>query len=400
MSLLAFAVCVVLAGCAALVSPAMAQQPVAIGGSEENSVNKGPAVTVVEARRTIFVDNVVVTGSLVPREEILIGPEIDGYRITELLADEGDVVKPGQALARLAKETLTAQLAQNTASVAKAQAAIEQAESNIAEAEASLVQAREAFDRIKPLRQSGAASQATFEEREALFRTAQARLSAARNALGVARADKDVIEAQRRELELRLGFTDIETPVGGLVTRRNARIGAVSSSQADALFRIIRDGQVELSAEVPEFHLSKLQSGQKADVTVSGAEPRVGTVRLVSPEVDVATRLGKVRIFLGDEPDLRIGMFARARIKSTEREAIGVPMTAVLYSDDRATVLVVEDNRVRERVVTTGLVSGDQIEIASGLKAGELVIRRAGALLRDGEAVTPVLAEKAVSEVR
>ena len=61
---------------------------------------KSPAVTVMEAKKISFVDNVLVTGSLVPREEVLVGPEIDGYRLTELLAEEGDQVKKGQVLAQ------------------------------------------------------------------------------------------------------------------------------------------------------------------------------------------------------------------------------------------------------------------------------------------------------------
>ena len=73
---------------------------------------KPPAVTVTEAKKISFVDNVLVTGSLVPREEVLVGPEIDGYRLTELLAEEGDHVKKGQVLAKLSREILEAQLAQ------------------------------------------------------------------------------------------------------------------------------------------------------------------------------------------------------------------------------------------------------------------------------------------------
>jgi RND family efflux transporter MFP subunit len=375
--------------------------PAPTSGSEGGEKPSGPAVTAVRAKRMTFVDNLWVTGSLVPREEILVGPEIDGYRITELLVDEGDVVKPGQALARLAKETLNAQLLQNTASIARAQAAIEQAESTIVESRATLQQARDAFERIKPLRQSGVASQAAYDEREAAFRVAQARVTALQHALAVARADKQVIEAQRRELELRLGFTEITAPAGGLVTRRSARVGAVSSSQSEALFRIIRDSEVEMSAEIPEFEIVKLERGQRAQVTVPGVGERAGVVRLVSPEVNEMTRLGRVRISLGPDPGLRIGMFARASVRAGQREALGVPSTAVLYGSETTTLLVVDrDNTVRQREVRTGLVSGDYIEIASGIGEGDLVIRRAGSLLRDGEKVTPVIAEQAVSEVR
>lgn len=378
---------------------AQAQETAATSGGNA-AVNgvRPPSVTVAQAQKITFVENILVSGSLVPRDEILVGPEIDGYRITELLVEEGDRVKAKQVLARLSKETLQAQLAQNAASLAKATAAIGQSRSQIAEAEATVVQAREAFDRIKPLRKSGAASQATYEEREAAFRTASARLKAAKDGLELTQADKNLIEAQRRELEVKLGFTDIRTPTAGLVSRRNARVGAVSSSASEALFRIIKNGEVELSAEVPEVHLHKLKEGQKAEVEVAGADDRIGTVRLISPEVDTDTRLGRVRIFLGDDPVLRVGSFAKGFINAGSRDAIGVPGTAVLYGNDRATVFVVQNDTVREREVKTGLVSGTEVEVRSGLKEGEIVVERAGTLLRDGELITPVYQDRKVSE--
>ena len=114
---------------------------------------KPPAVTVTEAKKISFVDNVLVTGSLVPREEVLVGPEIDGYRLTELLAEEGDHVKKGQVLAKLSREILEAQLAQNSASLSKTQAAEDQVRNQITESEATLRQVQDAFNRVKPLRE-------------------------------------------------------------------------------------------------------------------------------------------------------------------------------------------------------------------------------------------------------
>ncbi len=355
---------------------------------------KAPTVTVTEARRITFVDNVLVTGSLVPREEVLVGPEIDGYRITELLAEEGDHVEAGQILARLSREILEAQLAQNTASEARSQAAIDQVRNQIIESEATLRQTEDSFNRVKPLRESGVASQATFDERDAAFRTSRARLAAQREALKLAEADQLLIRAQRRELEVKLGRTDIRSPSAGIVSRRTARLGSVSSSSTDALFRIIKDDEIELDAEVPEFYMTKLKAGQHARVEIADAEERDGVVRLVSSEVNPSSRLGRVRIFLGTGPNLRIGTFAKAMIDAGQRDAIGVPTTAVLYQNESATVLAVVDNKVRERAVKPGLLSGDSVEIKEGLKAGDVVVLRAGSLLRSGDVITPQFAEK------
>jgi RND family efflux transporter MFP subunit len=353
-----------------------------------------PAVTVVEAKRISFVDNVLVTGSLVPREEVLVGPEIDGYRLTELLNEEGDHVKKGQVLARLSREILEAQLAQNSASLSKTQAAVEQVRNQIAESEATLRQVEDAFNRVKPLRESGVASQATFDDREAAFRTARARLAAQKEGLKLAEAEQLLIRAQRQELEIKLGRTDIRTPADGIVSRRTARVGAVSSSSADSLFRIIKDGEIELDAEVPEFYMAKLKAGQRARVELEGVGERTGSVRLVSQEVSTSSRLGRVRIFLGDAGELRIGMFARAMIDAGQRDAVGVPSTAVLYQNDSATVLAVSGDKVRERTVKPGLFAGDSVEIKEGLKEGEVVVMRAGSLLRSGDVISPQFADK------
>jgi HlyD family secretion protein len=355
---------------------------------------KPPAVTVMEAKKISFVDYVLVTGSLAPREEVLVGPEIDGYRLTELLAEEGDQVKKGQVLARLSREILEAQLAQNSASIAKTQAAIDQVRNQITENEATLRQVEDAYNRVKPLRESGVASQAAFDEREAAFRTARARLAAQKEGLRLAEAEQNLMRAQRQELEIKLGRTDIRAPADGVISRRAARMGAVSSSSAEPLFRIIKDGEIELDAEAPEFYMTKLKAGQRARVEVGGAGERTGTIRLVSQEVNTSSRLGRVRIFLGDAADLRIGMFAKAMIDAGQRDAVGVPSTAVLYQNDSATVLAVVGDKVRERAVKPGLFAGDSVEIKEGLKEGEIVVMRAGSLLRNGDTISPRFAEK------
>jgi RND family efflux transporter MFP subunit len=380
--------------CGTQTGSAFAGESAAATQPEFAQKSKPPAVTVTEAKRISFVDNVLVTGSLVPREEVLVGPEIDGYRLTELLAEEGDVVKKGQILARLSPEILEAQLAQNSASLSKTQAAMDQVRNQIVESEATLRQVEDAFNRVKPLRESGVASQATFDDREAAFRTARARLAALREGLKLAEAEQLLARAQRQELEVKLGRTDIRTPAGGIVCRRTARLGAVSSSSADPLFRIIKDGEIELDAEVPEFYLPKLKAGLRARIEMEGASERTGAVRLVSQEVNTSSRLGRVRIFLGNAPELRIGMFAKAMINAGERESVGVPSTAVLYQNDGATVLTVADGKVRERTVKPGLLAGDSVEIKEGLKEGEIVVLRVGSLLRSGDTILPLFADQ------
>lgn len=362
---------------------------------ETGSIEKGPppiAVTVARVGTAKFVETVLVTGSLVPREEILVGPEVEGLRIIEVLADEGDRVTKGQVLARLVSDTLEAQLAQNEASLARSKAAIAQATSNIMSAEARLVEARNSYDRGKPLKNSGYLSESGMDQRVSAQKTAEAALASARDGLRVAEAEMAQVEAQRREISWRRGRTDIVAPADGVVSRRMARIGGFAAGAADSMFRIIAKGEIELDAEATEARLLKVKEGQAVEVVVGGHAPIGGKVRLVSPEIDKATRLGRVRIFLGENPALRIGAFARGSIETGRSEGLAVPAAAILYGPDGASVQIVTGNTIKTRKVTVGQQQAGIVEITQGLADGDVVVAKSGTFLRDGDVVRPVQA--------
>jgi len=359
-----------------------------------------PAVSVAKVDEAEFTETVAVSGSLVPRDEILVAPEVEGIRVLELMVDEGDHVKKGDVLATLVQESLDAQLAQYDAAVARADAAISRAKSQIVEAEARLVEAKAAFERAKPLKNSGYLSQSTYDQREAAATSAQAQLVAARDGLRLAEAEKSQVEAQRRELVWRRSNAKVTAPEDGLVSRRTARVGGMASAVAEPMFHIIARGEIELDAEVLETELAKVAAGQRARVSVAGAGEVDGTIRLVSPEVDKATRLGRVRIFLGDDPRLRIGSFARGTIDTAQGHGLAVPSSAVVFDGDGASVQVVIDGRVKRRSIKTGLQSAGLIEVREGLAQGDVVVARAGTFLSDGDAVRPVLPDAKISEAR
>jgi HlyD family secretion protein len=359
-------------------------------------------VTVSAVAPADFIETVLVTGSLVPREEILVGPEIEGLRVLEVLVDEGARVKKGQVLARLVSDTLEAQLAQNDASLARSTAAIAQAQSSIAQAEARLSEARNAFERGKPLKQSGYIADSVMDQREAAARTAEALLVSARDGLKVSHAERQQVEAQRRELAWRRSKTDISAPADGLVSRRNARIGATAAlASVDPMFRIVAAGEIELDAEVIETRLARVKADQPVQIEVAGAGVVAGKVRLVSPEVDRSTRLGRVRVFIGENPALRVGAFARGLIETARGRGLSVPTSAILYATDSASVQVVHDGRIATRHVKLGLTSSGIAEVREGLTEGDMVVVKSGTFLRDGDLVHPVFAAAGkVSEAR
>jgi len=370
---------------AALAQPSQAQAPAA------------PAVSVVRAAERDLVERAIVTGTLVPREEILVAPEVEGYRISEVLVEEGDLVKHGQVLARLSRDILETLLAQNAATRTRAEAAIAQARSNIVQSEAAQVEAQQALERARALMRTGNTTEATLEQRVSVARAAEGRLSAARDGLRMAEAERASAQAQQREIEWRLSRTDIRAPAAGIVARKNARVGATASAAGETLFRIIKDGEIELEGEVTEVQMPRLREGAEAQVTIDGRRFIAGRVRNIFPEVDRATRLGKVRIALPKDASLRVGSFARGTVEVARRTGVAVPAASVLYGAEGPRVLAVVGDKVQARRVATGLNAEGFVEVTEGLKAGEAVVARAGSFLRDGDVVRAVAAEAATA---
>ncbi|HEX8417587.1 MAG TPA: efflux RND transporter periplasmic adaptor subunit [Methylobacterium sp.] len=350
-----------------------------------------PAVTVVPARIRELVEEAVVTGTLVPRDEILVAPEVDGYRIVELLVEEGAKVEKGQVLARLSREMIETQEASNLAAIAKAEASIVQARSLIVQSQAAQVEADLALERARALVRSGNATAVTLEQRVSTAQTAQGKLDAARGGLQAAEADLATARAQGREIALKRARTEIRAPEGGIVNRRSARLGATAYASNEPMFRLIARGEIELEGEVPETAMPRLKVGDRVRLDLDQGRSLGGRVRRIDPEIDRATRLGKVRISLDPDPALRIGAFARGRVEVGRNEGIAVPLQAVLFrADGSAGVFVATDGRVEARKVALGLSAGGFVEIRSGVGADEAVVARASSFLRDGDRVRAV----------
>ena len=349
-----------------------------------------PAVTVARVHTHTFNETLLVTGSFIARHEVLIAPQIDGQRIKELHADQGDLVRKGQLLARLETENLKAQVAQSEAAISSAQSAIEQAEKSIVEAEARASDAKAALDRAVKLRRSGYISQSAFDQREVAAISTSAQLDIARTTLAAARHQVSRAQARKRELTWRISRANISAPIGGLVMRRSAKIGAIASGNGEPMFHIIAGGTIELAGELASEDLARVRKGQTVRLNVPGLGTIDGKVRLVSPEVNPATRLGVVYIASNVQNGLKVGAFARADISVATSRGLAVPASAVLNAHRGAMVHVVESNRIKTKVITTGLRADGLIEVTKGLSDGEMVIARAGMFLRDGDEVRPV----------
>lgn len=349
-----------------------------------------PAVTVVRATPRDFVETLLVTGTLVAREQVLVAPEISGQRILEVLVEEGDTVTKGQVLARLVSTNLDAQLAQNSASTDRATAAVAQAESAIAEAKANMARADAALERAARLRKTGTLAQSVYDDRLAAAQSTRAKFASAGDGLKVAKAEVAQLKAQRRELEWRRRNTLVRAPADGIVSSRDARIGALASGGEQPMFQIIRNGEIELDGEATAEQLARIRLGQKATVSATGLQDVTGSVRLIAPALDPATRLGRVRITLPSRAGLRIGAFASARIFTATGRGLSVPQSAIMYDGNLRFVLIVDQGTVRRREIQTGLEHNGHVEVRRGLETDAIVIAKSGTFLRDGDQVRPL----------
>ena len=353
-----------------------------------------PAITVASVAVMPLVDRIYAGGLVQAVEEVQVAPLIEGQPIEALLADVGDRVKAGQVLARLSRTTLDLSRSQLVAQVASAKATVAQAEAQVLEATASADEANRVATRTGTLRDNGNASQAAADQAQAAAISATARVTVARQSLEAARAQAASAEAQLANVELNLTRTEVVAPVAGEVVARNAQVGAIASAAAQPMFTLIRDGALELRAEVAEADLPRLTAGQGAQVVgVGTVQPITGTVRLVEPSVDATSRLGHVRVALDQAGALRAGMFADAEIILAERMALAVPITAISAGADGATVMRVRDGVAEQVVVQTGIRDRGMVEITAGLTGGDQVVAKAGAFVRSGDRIRPVAAE-------
>ena len=351
-----------------------------------------PTVTVAKSKIREVISRVPVSGTLVPREEVLVNPQVTGHEITAINVDIGDTVKAGDILLTLNDKTLAAALAQAEAAVEQAKAAVNQAASQIDSTRATLVQAEAALDRAEKLRVNGNISQSTLDQNIASEASARAAFASAEDGLAVARAQLASAKSQKDQAQLNFERTKIKAPVGGIISARMAKIGAIASAAGDPMFRIIENATVEMEAEVIESALGTISTNDKAELSIAGIGTITGNVRLIAPTVDPVTRLGIVKVKLQDHPGLRSGLYAGGWIITDQHEGITVPSTAVLTDATGTYLLAVEDNKIVRKQVTAGLIWQNRREIISGLKEGETVVVRAGAFFADGDSITPQLA--------
>jgi RND family efflux transporter MFP subunit len=319
-----------------------------------------PLITVVVPQLGPVSTTVSVTGQISARNDIPIGIEGDEGRIAAVLAEPGDRVHKGQVLARLNPITAQTQVDSATASLdeLKATAAVAEAE----------------WARTQRARDSFSVEEA--ERRRTSAVTAEAKVKAA--------------EAQLADAQNRMAHTTVLAPEDGIVLTRTAEVGQIAVPGTTVLFRLARNGEIELRGQVAEQEMPLLKVGQVAEVRLDGvAHPFSGKVWQIGAIIDPTTRQGMVRIALpAADQNLRPGAFARADIQSGATLGAIVPQTAVLSDEQGNYAMIVNaQQKIERRAVTVAGTRSEGLLVSAGLNNTDRVVAIAGAFLRIGEQV-------------
>jgi len=356
----------------------------------EKSASK-PTVAVEASKATTsdIMEGIDVVGSLSPKFGADVRSEYTGI-LTEVYVTEWVKVKKGDALAKLDTREIDVFFQ-------KAGAAVEVAKANLLQAEVADHRANREYERGLKLKEEGLVTQQSLDDSSTEKEAAKARIEAAKAQLRV--AEEDVRQAQTR-----LSKAMIRSPMDGMVSLRNVNVGDfVGELGGKAMFRVVDNRTLDLTVTVPSIEMAAVRVGQPLTFSTDALPNKVftGKVMFINPAVNEADRSVKIVAEVDNtSEELKGGLFVKGRILTGKRtEVIKIPQTALLTWDvaaKKAEVFVVNGDLARRQTVRTGNLSGDQVEITSGLTPGQQVISRGGFNVKDGDKVnvTQVNGEK------
>jgi len=337
-------------------------------------------VAVVRAAVGTIESTLEISGTLAPRSRVGLKPKLPG-RLDRILVDIGDRVNEGQIVATVDRGEVDAQ-------VDAAVAATNVAHASIESAEAALANALSEHERAKSLFDAGALPRQRLEAADTTRRAAAAQRDLAKANLAQAEA------AVRRARQVQRDTT-LFAPVSGFIVERNYDPGAIPGDHPVVVVADIR--QLKLAAGVSEMEAGRLKIGMPALISVQArpGETFTGQIAVIVPEVDQRNRHFRIELRVPNaEGALLAGMYASARLVLEQAEqAIVVPREAIVARDGQRVVLKVDGDKVSAVAVVEGLTDGRQVQIVSGLAAGDLVLADARRQLPADARVKPVLQE-------
>ena len=340
---------------------------VMVAGCDRKTAQEPPArpVRAVTVEPAMAGETVSLVGQIRAKDEVSLAFRLDG-RMLDRPVNVGDVLRPGQLVARLDPQNQ--------------QNALRAAQANLASAEAVLTQARLTFGRQQQLLKDGWTPRAKFDEAQQALLTAQAQVEAA--------------HAQERIAEDQLGYTALFADAAGTVTAKGAEPGEVVRA-GQMIVQLARKGGRDAVFDVPE---RLLRSGPRdpmvqISLTNDPAVKAVGRVREVAPQADPTTRTWQVKVGIVDPPSaMALGATVTGSIQLSAPPGVQVPPTALTEANGHPAVWILDlhTHTVSLRSVDVARYDPADVVIAHGLESGDVVVTAGVQVLRPGQKVRPM----------
>jgi len=340
-------------------------------------------------------------GTVQAKNRSVIAAKVMG-NIVALHVREGDTVRAGQTLIEIDNRDAGIQLQKTQAGMREVQDSLEEVERNIraaesgrAAAQANEKLAKTTLERYETLFQRRSVSPQEFDEVRTKYEIAKAESERADRLLQATaarqnqmRARIDQAKADIANARVYVGYSRIAAPIDGIVVSKQADVGYMATPGMP-LLTIENNASYQLHASVEESKLGAVHLNDQVHVVLEalGNTDLMGAVEEIVPAADPATRSYVVKIGLANVGDvhLRSGLYGKARFVTGQRKILSVPQTAIAQQGQLAGAFVVDQSGVaRLRLVKTGRVIGDRVELLSGLNEGEEIVSEGIASLRDG----------------
>lgn len=345
--------------------------------------------------------SVVATGKVTPITKVEVKSKASGI-VKKLYVEYGDKVKQGQLLAQLDKVEIEAQVAQSRAALEAAQANLNSAQADYERAKVDaegpdVPLLKRAYDRAEGMAKDGVVSASALDDAEKNYElalnkqnVAKAQVTVLKAKIEQAKAQVSQDQANLKQLEEQLSYTDIVSPIDGIVLSRDVEVGdAVSSilvlgSSATLVMTLGDISEVYVKGKVDESDIGKVYLGQPARIKVESFKDKTfyGKVTKISPmgvEKDNVTTF-EVRVSIQNPGgELKAEMTANAEIILEEhKNVLQIPEGAIIYDKDKKASVEVPNPKAKdgkEKVaVNIGISNGAKTEVLSGLKEGDQVV--------------------------
>lgn len=359
-------------------------------------------VTIETASQAGMVEQYAAVGTVTAQTSTLVASKIMG-QVTAVKVKEGDLVKAGQPLVEIDQRDVAAQMRKTDAGISEVNQALAEVDKNIQAAElgkqaaeANSVAATAMFQRYQTLLERKSVSQQEFDEVNARYKTALAETARAAAMIEAARAKRSQLEARLEQVkadqsgvQVMASFATLTAPISGVITMKAVEVGTMAVPGMP-LLRVETGDNFRLEATVEESRLAQITIGKEVPVQVDalGKTQLTGKVAEIVPAADPGSRSFLVKVELPTNAALRSGMYGKALFPIGEKKSLSVPQTAVIERGQLTSVFVLDEKGIAHlRLVKTGKVTGDRVEILSGINAGEQIVARETEKVKEGNRV-------------